>query len=247
MLILWYNKGMSADIANWLQVNIINNPQVFKSLIALIIMILAGFLSFGKPKKSIFVKRFVGVALFVFGMFLFLYANIDNLAGVFTVWATLILAGVAVFSFEESRRLRRENRQIEGRRSKESSLIEIIKWAEDIDTVSLASDSTIAQLLRYGNSMSRATSIGFIIELRFRDELLHNFSEVCEVTFNIMCIRHYMEKGRLPDEKGFPKDIIERTKERLLKEGLQDVFDDYAADSHHSIIDLLENSKQNED
>ena len=123
---------MSADIANWLQVNIVNNPQILQSLIALIILIVASFLMSEKPTKKIPSKRILGAALFVFAIFIFLYANIASLANVFTVWATLVLAGVAVFSFEESRRLRKENRQREERERKERLLNEIIKWAENI-------------------------------------------------------------------------------------------------------------------
>lgn len=122
---------MSTDITNWLQVNIVNNPQFLQGLLALIIMILAFFLAFGKPTKKI-PRRLGGMAVFVFGSFLFLYAYIAEFDRVLTVWATLILAAVAVFSFEESRRLREENRQREERERKERLLNEIIDWATDV-------------------------------------------------------------------------------------------------------------------
>ena len=109
---------MSTDITNWLQVNIVNNPQFLQGLLALIIMILAFFLAFGKPTKKI-PRRLGGMAVFVFGSFLFLYAYIAEFDRLLTVWATLILAAVAVFSFEESRRLREENRQREERERKD--------------------------------------------------------------------------------------------------------------------------------
>jgi len=85
-----------------------------------------------KPRKKISSKRTLGAVLFVFAIFIFLYANIADLADVFTVWATLVLAGVAIFSFEESRRLREENRQKEERDRKERLLNEIIEWATDV-------------------------------------------------------------------------------------------------------------------
>lgn len=125
---------MSADIANWLQVNIVNNPQVLKSLIALIILIVAYFLFSEKPtEKNPFRRRRVwGAILFVFGMFVFLFAYIADLADVFTVWATLVLVGVAVFSFEESRRLRKQYKEREERDRKERYLEKIVSWAKDI-------------------------------------------------------------------------------------------------------------------
>lgn len=123
---------MITDIANWLQVNIVNNPQVLTSLLALIILIVAGFLMSEKPTKKIFSKRILGAVLFVFAIFVFLNANIADLADVFTVWATLVLAGVAIFSFEESRRLREENRQREERERKDRLLNEITEWAIDV-------------------------------------------------------------------------------------------------------------------
>lgn len=123
---------MGIDIANWLQVNILNNPQVLESLIALIIMIVAFFLFSKKPTEhNLFRSRRVwGTLLFVFGIFVFLYANIADLADVFTVWATIVLAGVAVFSFEESRRLRKQYKEREGRDRKERLLNDIQNWAE---------------------------------------------------------------------------------------------------------------------
>ncbi len=123
---------MLSDVANWILVNVLINPRVFTSLLALIILIVARFLVFEKPTKQIPFKRLLGTVLFVFATFVFLYVNIDDLADVFTVWATLILAGVAVFSFEESRRLREENKQREERDRKERLLNEIIEWAEDV-------------------------------------------------------------------------------------------------------------------
>jgi len=134
---------MGADIANWLQVNIVNNPQVLKSLIAIMIMIVASFLSSEKPTEKIpfrRTRRVLGASLFVFGIFVFLYANIADLADVITVWATLVLAGVAVFSFEESRHLREENRQREQRDRKEHLLNEIIEWATDISKCGINAD-----------------------------------------------------------------------------------------------------------
>ena len=122
---------MSAEIANWLHVNIVNNPQVLKSLIALIILIVASFLFSEKPtEKNLFRSRRVwGALLFVFAIFLFLHANIADLADVFIVWATIVLAGTAVFSFEESRRLRKQYTEREERDRKERLLDEIIEWA----------------------------------------------------------------------------------------------------------------------
>ena len=124
---------MSADIANWLQVNIVNNPQVLKSLIALIILIVAIFLFSEKPtEKNLFRSRRVwGALLFVFAIFVFLFANIADLADAFIVWATIVLAGVAVFSFEESRRLRKQYKEREELDRKERLLNEIIEWASD--------------------------------------------------------------------------------------------------------------------
>ena len=124
---------MSADIANWLQVNILNNPQIFQGILALIIMVIGGILwSPKKPVEKGFFKRSSGALIFVFGIFTFLYAFIANLADVFTVWATLVLAGVAVFSFEENRRLRKQYKEREERDRKETKLNRIIDWATEI-------------------------------------------------------------------------------------------------------------------
>jgi hypothetical protein len=103
-------------------------------------MIVAYFLFSEKPTEKIPFRRrrVLGALLFVFAIFVFLHANIADLADVFTVWATLVLAGVAVFSFEESRRLREENRQREERERKERLLNEILEWA--IDVLKLNSD-----------------------------------------------------------------------------------------------------------
>lgn len=141
---------MSADIANWLQVNIVNNPQVLQSLIALIILIVASFLISEKPtEKSPFRSRRVwGALLFVFAIFIFLFANIADLADVFTVWATLVLAGVAIFSFEESRRLREQYKEREERDRKARLLNEIIKWVLDVKISMLQGDAQTIMLER---------------------------------------------------------------------------------------------------
>ncbi len=132
---------MSADIANWLQVNILNNPQIFRGILALIIMMIGGILwSPKKPVEKGSFKRSSGALIFVFGIFTFLYAFIANLADVFTVWATLVLAGVAVFSFEENRRLRKQYKEREERDRKERLLNEIIEWAEDIGKCGIEPD-----------------------------------------------------------------------------------------------------------
>ena len=111
---------MISDVANWVLINVLTNTRVFTSLLALIILIFAGFLiSDKKPAKKVPSKRTLGAVLFVFAIFVFLYANIADLADVFTVWATLILAGVAIFSFEESRRLRKQYTEREERDRKE--------------------------------------------------------------------------------------------------------------------------------
>jgi hypothetical protein len=52
------------------------------------------------------------------------------LADVFIVWATIVLAGVAVFSFEESRRLRKQYKEREERDRREKLLDDIQGWAE---------------------------------------------------------------------------------------------------------------------
>jgi len=90
----------------------------------------------GKPTKKILSKRLsgriAGAALFVLGAFVFLRAYIADLADVFTVWATIVLAGVAVFSFEESRRLRKQYKEREENDRKERLLNEIIEWTIDV-------------------------------------------------------------------------------------------------------------------
>ena len=123
---------MISDVVNWFIINVLSNPRVFTSLLALIILIVAGFLMSEKRIKIYSFKRILGATLFVLAIFVFLFANITDLADVFTVWATLILAGVAIFSFEESRHLRGENRQREEREREERFLERIIDWAEGI-------------------------------------------------------------------------------------------------------------------
>ncbi len=122
---------MDINISNWLQVNIINNHQIVQSLIAIIILIIASFLFSKKSiEKSLFSNRRIwGAILFVFSIFIFLFANIADLADVFTVWATIVLAGVAVFSFEEGRRLRKQYTEKEQSDRKERRLNEIVEWA----------------------------------------------------------------------------------------------------------------------
>jgi len=140
---------MWVDIANWLLVNIVYNLQVSESIIALIIMIVAIFLFSNKPTdNSLFRNRRVwGALLFVFSTFVFLFANIADLADVFTVWATIILAFVAVFSFEESRRLRKQYKEREDRERREKLLNAIQNWAESgivaITPVSLQTDANM--------------------------------------------------------------------------------------------------------
>lgn len=141
---------MISDVANWVLINVLTNTRVFTSLLALIILIVAGFLiSAKKPAKKVPSKRILGAVLFVFATFVFLHANIADLANVFTIWATLILAGVAVFSFEESRRLREENRQKEERDRRERLLNEIIDWSMDIAKCEFLTELTVLPVLSF--------------------------------------------------------------------------------------------------
>ena len=144
---------MISDLANWVLINVLTNTRVLTSLLAFIILIVAGFLiSDKKPAKKVPSKRILGAVLFVFAIFVFLYANIADLADVFTVWATLILAGVAIFSFEESRRLREENRQRENRDRTEHYLDRVENWLVSLATFAIQVQSwtltgdTVAQL-----------------------------------------------------------------------------------------------------
>ncbi len=133
---------MISDVANWVLINVLTNTRVFTSLLALIIMIVASFLLSKKStEKSPFRSRRVwGVLLSVFAMFIFLFANIADIADVFTVWATLVLAGAAILSFEESRRLRKQYKEKEEHDRKEGILNEIIEWAIDVGKCGLEKD-----------------------------------------------------------------------------------------------------------
>lgn len=131
---------MSTDIANWLLANIVSNPQVLKSLIALIILIVAIFLFSRKPTEKDTFRHGLGASLFVFAIFGFLHANVADLADVFTAWATIVLAGIAALSFEESRRLRKQYKEREERDRKERLLNEIIQWAIDVSNCEFMTD-----------------------------------------------------------------------------------------------------------
>ena len=159
---------MSTDIANWLLVNIVSNPQVFRSLIALIILIVAIFLFSKKPTEKDTFRHGLGASLFVFAIFAFLFANIADLADVFTAWATIVLAGVAVFSFEESRRLRKQYKEREERDRKERKLITIIEWTTDIakcETAAPLPPLPIAAIAKNASKLGKA-KIDAIIEYR---------------------------------------------------------------------------------
>ena len=125
---------MSIDIANWLQVNILGNPQITGSLIALIILVVASFLFSVKfTEKNPFRSRQVlGAVLSSFAIFVFLYSNITDIADVFIAWASMVLAGAAIVSFEESRRLRKQYKEREERDRKERLLNEIIEWVLNV-------------------------------------------------------------------------------------------------------------------
>lgn len=130
---------MITFVLNFASTNISIITRVVTSLLALIILIVAAFLMSEKATKNNSSTHILGSVLFVFATFVFLYANIQNLADVFTVWATLILAGVAILSFDESRRLREENMQREERERKERlqerllrELDQISEWAQSL-------------------------------------------------------------------------------------------------------------------
>jgi len=164
---------MGTDIANWLQVNILSNPQVFQSLIALIMLIFAGFLFSEKStEKSLFrSKRVWGSMLFVFAIFVFLLANIPDLGDVFIALATIVLACVAIVSFEESRRLRKQYKEQEERNSQAQVLDEIMNWLEEIYTIPLLThvpligsqeelkNLKINTLNKYGGSIAKGLRI----------------------------------------------------------------------------------------
>lgn len=138
---MWYNDIMSADIVNWLQVNILGNTQVIRSLIALIILVVAIFFFSEKPMEKNTFRRSLGASLFVFAIFVFLFANITDLADVFTAWATIVLAGIAALSFEESRRLRKQYKAREERDRKERIIRDIVEWAAGIDIIFLGTNA----------------------------------------------------------------------------------------------------------
>ena len=101
-------------------------------ILALIILIVAIFLFSRKPTEKSTFRHGLGASLFVFAIFVFLHANIADLADVFTAWATIVLAGIAALSFEESRRLRKQYKEREEWDRKERLLNEISEWAIDI-------------------------------------------------------------------------------------------------------------------
>ncbi len=60
---------MISDVADWDLINMLINPRVSMSLLALIILIVAGFLMSEKPIKKYSFKRILGAVLFVFAIF----------------------------------------------------------------------------------------------------------------------------------------------------------------------------------
>lgn len=186
---------MGTDIANWLQVNIVNNPQILQSLIALIILLVAYFLFFEKPTEKIPFRRVLGAALFVFGIFIFLYANIADLADVFIAWATIVLAGAALLSFAESRSLRKQYREREERDRKERLLDKICDWVLEIHTSSLKQEMPMVEiqpekaeiiaeanvLRRYSLPLSRAEYIKAIVDRNFKNELAEDIDKLIEI------------------------------------------------------------------
>jgi preprotein translocase subunit YajC len=196
----WYNESMWADIADWIKVNILNNPQVFKSIIALIIMMVGLFLFSKRPteRKLLKNKRVWGTFLFVCGIVLFLQANLTDLADVFTVLATIVLAAVAVFSFEESRRLRKQYAEREERDRKERLLKEISDWAEDAFRCFItAHPDTIPKIIKENRVRLAPIEAKNTIMINLANEFGKAFQAIVkEAATNLDNYFYYFEPGR---------------------------------------------------
>ncbi len=239
---------MISDVADWVLINVLTNFQVSTSLIALIILIVASFLFSRKPTEKSTFGHGLGASLFVFSLFVFLLANIADLADVFTAWATIVLAGIAALSFEESRRLRKQYKEREERDRKERLLNEIIQWAEDINNASLVPDISpsikqreINVLMRYGSSFSKAISIETIASESFKKELLGNVQEVINTLLRFMCINQLKVLGAMPTKKGFPETVIKEIEKEIAegKKSIDELWYEYAKKLTDSVLNLL--------
>jgi len=250
---------MISDVANWVLINVLTNTRVLTSLLALIILIVAGFLiSDKKPAEKIPFRRVLGAVLFVFGIFIFLYANIADLADVFIAWATLVLAGVAVFSFEESRRLREQYKKREEHDRKERLLNEIIEWGLDINKsilrpigdASTSSEflivSSTSLLLTYGIPFIKNEYLRSIANSIGNTELQDNIESTIKAFTCFLFLQGYLHNASTSDlkEKLGKNSLssIEEVEGKISKKLVKNVWDmktEYELTLMNSVQELL--------
>lgn len=239
---------MWTDIADWLKVNILNDPQVFKSILALIFMI-AGLLLFAKrttERNLLKNKRVWGTMLFICGLVVFLQANITDIADVFTVLATIVLAGVAVFSFEESRRLRKQYREREERDRKERLLREKRRREEELAKEKRDRDERFlneiiewgVESIKIGTPIESAVFVGKMEEEAERRLVLNSLASLRNDFTAMIAISLYVSKLGLTfgkklqssidklDEALREQEIIAIKCQRMVMEKKTNEFDD---------------------
>ena len=151
--------------------------------------------------------------------------------------AVIVALGIGVSSLIQTQRLQRRER-------KEILLNEIIEWATDIQKVSLEIDIPLVTdgsldkkkiqasiLLRYGIPFIRNDYIKAIVSKEFKDQLLKDVEDMIKnFTAFLFCS---MKSFGVKDEdiessfNGTALKIIEEVKERLKKEELSKLLEEY--------------------
>lgn len=165
-----------------------------------------------------------------------------------TLAAVIVALGLGVSSLIQTHLLQKRER-------KERLLNEIIEWAEDINNASLTPDISLGieqlktreinVIMRYGNSLSKAISIGTIATVSFRKELSEHVAEVINTLQRFMCIKQLKVQGIMPTKEGFPETAIQEIeKERAEGKTIDELWYEHAKKLADSVRNLLIKANQ---
>jgi len=179
------------EVVNWLP-EFVASPTNLPLIVGILTMLTGVAVAW---QKQPFTRRKFGIVVLAFGGFIFLYRFLET-DKAFIVFASLALAFAAFLSFDESRRLRRDNVGREERDRKEHLLHEVRDWILETKNASLApitADSlgfTEANItLRYGMALNKVEYFEKVVEKVFHDtDFKEKVSKVGEMIVALMVL-----------------------------------------------------------